>query len=391
MRQRSTIRFQNYENLIILTSGIIIALVLRFSLRKFQSGDFTDFLEPWYNFIVQHGGFSALKYNFSAYTPPYLYLLVVATYLFSGFSKVFAIKLISIIFDFVCAFLTYKLVRLKYPVGKMPIVAFLGVLFAPTIFLNSSYWGQADIIYTTGLVACLYFLCLHKETLAFICFGLAFSFKLQAMFFAPVLLILWLKKVVSWKSFLLIPTVYLVAILPARVAGRPLRDLLLIYFDQANTYKELTKSAPNLYQWISNDFYTIVVPIGFLLTITVIVLLSLCVYKSRTKVTRKLTIQLALVSSLVVPYFLPKMHDRYFFVADTISIIFGFYFPSYFFVPISIGMVSLFSYFPFLWGHCIVPLEVLALIQTATISVTIYHLAQTLRSSEREVLIDGES
>lgn len=388
MRERSRTQFQNRENLIILLSGIFLALLLRFSLKNFQSIDFRDFLEPWYNFIIQHGGFSALKYDFSNYTPPYLYLLVIDSYLFSGLSKVFAIKLISIFFDFVCAFFTYKIVRLKYPIGKKPILAFLAVLFAPSILLNSSYWGQADIIYTTGLVACIYFLCIKKEILAFLCFGIAFSFKLQVLFLAPFLLCLWLKKFVSWTSFALIPAVYFVAILPAWFIGRPFKDLLLIYAMQGNTYKDLTRNAPNLYQWIPNQFYSIFVPTGLLLTLIVVILISFTIYKSRVQVTKELLIQIALVFALVMPYFLPKMHERYFFTADTISITFGFYFPNYFFVPIIVGMVSLFSYFPFLIGHPIISLKALSLILGVTVAITIYYLTQSLRLGKRQVLTE---
>lgn len=53
--------------------------------------------------------------------------------------------------------------------------------------------------------------------------------------------------------------VYLVTIIPAWIAGRPLTDLLLIYLGQSQKFKELTKNAPNLYQWIPNELYNLVV------------------------------------------------------------------------------------------------------------------------------------
>lgn len=383
MDKISTSKFQKYENHIILTIAILIALYVRFSLRHFESRDFKVFLEPWHNFIIQHGGGNALKYNFSNYNVPYLYLMVIGTYIFSGLSKVFAIKLISIVFDFVCAFFVYNLVHLKYPVCKLPIIAFITVLFAPTTFLNSSYWAQCDIIYTPGLVACIYFLCIQKKIMAFVSFGLAFSFKLQALFMTPFLLLLLLKKSVSWKSFILIPAVYLVTILPAWFIGRPISDLLLVYLEQTSRKKLLVQNAPNLYQFIPialrGESYTIFLIMGLLLTLTALFMLLVSVYKSRANVSKELIIQLALTVALLVPYLLPKMHERYFFGADIISIIYGYYFPIYFFVPITIGMVSLFSYFPFLINMTIVSLKVLAIILGFTIIIVFHHLAQTLR------------
>lgn len=60
----------------------------------------------------------------------------------------------------------------------------------------------------------------------------------------------------------------------------------LIYFNQANKYKELAKKTPNLYQWVLSSFYNILVPIGLTLSISAIVLLSYIVYTSREKLLR---------------------------------------------------------------------------------------------------------
>ena len=60
-------------------------------------------------------------------------------------------------FDVICAYLAYKLVRLRRPQGPLPAAAFGVVLFAPTVVANSSYWGQVDSEWTAGLLACVYF------------------------------------------------------------------------------------------------------------------------------------------------------------------------------------------------------------------------------------------
>ncbi|MEW5960748.1 MAG: hypothetical protein AB1801_23735, partial [Chloroflexota bacterium] len=355
MNDKITTWLRRHEDTLILVVGLALALWLRYSLRNFESDDFRGFTGKWYDFIVNHGGFRALQYDFANYSPPYLYLLTMATYLFAGIPKVFAIKLISIIFDFGCAFFIYKLVRLKYPTGSIPCFAALAGLFAPTVFLNSSCWGQADVIYTTGLLACLYFLASRQEIPAFIAFGLALAFKLQAIFLAPLLFILLLKGRVSWRSFFIIPLVYFIAILPAWFSGRPLVDLLLIYFNQADTYQQLTKNAPNLYQWFPNRTYEIFYHAGLIWTAALIYLFALSVYKSRAQLTTAIMVELATISVLIMPYFLPKMHERYFFAADVLTIVFAFYFPPYFFVAILIQMVSLFTYLPFLFKVEVIP------------------------------------
>src|SRR6185437_2951646 len=88
-----------------ITILFLLSLALRLSLYHVITNDYTVFLSPWYDFIKNHGGFAALKYNFSNYNPPYLYLLALATY--TPIPKLAAIKTISVIFDAVLALFTY--------------------------------------------------------------------------------------------------------------------------------------------------------------------------------------------------------------------------------------------------------------------------------------------
>lgn len=334
----------NYPVTKYLIAGVIFAIFIRWICVPNKSVDYKYFLDPWYDFIASNGGFSALKHGFADYTPPYLYWILIAATLLSGLPKILAIKLFAMSVDFLCAFLTYKIVKLKYPIGNMPTLAFLAIILSPTVIYNSALWGQCDVIYTAGLIACVYFLSIYKQIPALVSFGVAISFKFQAMFLSPLLLIMVVKKRISWYLLPIIPIVYVILMLPAWIAGRPMTDLLLVYFNQANKYKELAKNSPNLYQWIPNNFYNIVVPIGLSLTVATMILLAYRVYKSRLEITQDRLIHLATISVLFMPYILPKMHERYFYPADILSIIFSFYFPQYRWVAISVQLASFFSY-----------------------------------------------
>lgn len=370
--ERDRASFKSLEDYLILATGVLLALALRVSLLNFTTLDFRDFHGAWFNFIQENGGVWALKYPFSNNTPLYLYLLVAAHY--AGLSALQAVKLIPASFDFINAFFIYRIVRLRYPAGPTSLYAFLVALFAPTVVLNGSFWGETDMLYTTCLVACLYFLLAKQPGAGFVMFGLAFSFKLQAMFLAPFLLILLLKKAVPWKYSLLVPAVYLVTLVPAWLVGRPLPELLQVYLGQTDKYARLSMNAPTLYQWFPNDLYNILYPAGMLWCTAIVFFFVTTVYKSRTPLTNARMIELAALSVLIVPYFLPKMHDRFFFPADVISILLGFYFPQRFFVPVIISLVSFFSYLPFLFKYQIIPLRYLALILLVIIVWLAYHL-----------------
>jgi Gpi18-like mannosyltransferase len=367
---------KRHENRLILMIGIALSIALRFSLLGYESADYKEFLSRWYDFIAQHG-FQAFAYDFANYNPPYLYLLAIVVYLFPFVPKIVAIKSISVIFDLLLGVFVYKLINLKYPRGVLATFGCLTVLFAPTIFLNSSCWGQADAIYATFLVACLYWICRSKQGLALSCFGAALAIKAQAIFFAPFLFALLLKRQVSWKPFLLVPLIYLLTLVPAVIAGRNLVDLLLIYARQSNTYQELSKHAPNFFIWFPNSAYEFLYPAGTVLGISVAFLITAGLVKSKRAVDRDVIVQLALIFVLAVPYFLPKMHERYFYLADVLSIVYAFYFPMYFYVPIVVIFCSFLSYLPYLFGIEI-PLNLVSLILGLMVVIVAKHFIESI-------------
>ena len=69
---------------------------------------------------------------------------------------------------------------------------------------------------------------------------------------------------------------------------------------------------------------------GILLGGVMAFLLVVLIYKSQAELTPSTILELSLISFMLIPFFLPKMHERYFFPADVISIAFAFYFPQIF-------------------------------------------------------------
>ena len=373
--QRSFLR--RHENRLILMIGIILALALRFALFGYESVDYKAFLSNWYDFIQQHG-FEAFAHDFANYNPPYLYLMAIVVKLLPFLPKIVAIKSISVVFDLLLAWFVYKLINLKYPGSILPVFGCLTVLFAPTIFLNSSCWGQADSIYAAFLVACLYWICTGRQWLALVSFGFALAIKAQAIFFVPFLFALLLKRQLSWKPFLLVPLIYLFTLVPAWIAGRNFFDLFFIYIRQSNTYHELSKHAPNIYIWFPDSAYDFLYPAGMILGLSVAFLIIAGLIKSSRAVDRDLIIQMSFIFALSIPYFLPKMHERYFYLADVLAIVYAFYFPKYFYVPIIVILCSFLSYLPYLFGIDI-PLNLVSLILGSMVVVAAHHLVASLR------------
>ncbi len=358
---------------------LLLALLVRKELLPIRTKDYNVFLSYWYDFIKSHGGIKALKYGFANYNEPYLYLIVIATHL--PILKITAIKSISIFFDFVLAGIVYLIVRIRYEKSYLPIIAALIVLFLPTVIINSSLWAQSDSIYTSFSLGGLYFLLRKKPLWALIFFGAAFAFKLQTIFLFPLLFVLWMVGEIRLRYLFIIPLVYVVAIFPAYLLGGNFTDMLTLYLIQA-TYPQqnLTLNAPNLYQLIP-------VPIqqqlfwhhaSIILTLGVALFLSFVVLASKRKITSEITLKLALAFVLIVPFFLPAMHDRYFYMADILSLAYAFYFPKYFYVPVLVQLCSLESYMPFVMHATVISGPYLALLMLGIITLVVWDLAKTL-------------
>lgn len=374
--ERVSSRIAALDNLIFFIVGLVIALMLRIRLFKIQSVDYDWFLSPWYDYIISHGGFRAFKDDFSNYTPPYLYLLTLATYL--PIPKLYAIKWTSVVFDFVLAALVALIVRLKYESRTLWMLSFFITLFTPTVFFNSALWGQCDAMYTSALLASLYFIIKRRPVVSVIFLGVALTFKLQSVFLFPLFLILWLKKEIRMRVFLLIPAMYVLLILPAWLMGRPFLDLLLIHKRHTEAYNQLTLNAPNLYQWLV--YHRAIEKASLFFAMGVIFLFCFVVHKSRVELEKNIIVKLATASAILLPFVLPHMHERYFFPADMLSIIYAFYFPRFFFVPLLVISASFFSYLPVLFFNELKPVLIpyMAVLMAIALIVTMVDLVRTL-------------
>jgi Gpi18-like mannosyltransferase len=352
--------------------------MLRKYLLPIHSIDYDKFVSLWYVFIKTHGGMRALRYNFSGYNEPYLYLLVISTHL--PLLQITAIKSISIFFDLTLAAFVALIVRIKYEQSYLPIVAGLIVLFLPTIFINSALWAQCDSIYTTFLLGSLYFFLRKKPFWACVFFGLAFAFKLQAIFFLPLLFVLWLMGEIRLRYFLAIPLVYVLSIFPAYLYGRKFTDMLKLYFVQTTFPNMLSMNAPNLFVLIRVPLeeFSPWKHVGILLAVAAVLILCFVVLASKKKMTNELILKLALIFVLLMPFLLPEMHERYFYIADVLSLIYAFYFPKYFYIPILVQFCSLESYMPFIMDQTVINLAYLALLMLAIIVLITYDLIKTL-------------
>ncbi len=347
-----------------------VAIGARYAVWPVETHDYLDYTRHWYD-TIRLEGFHSFSHRIADYTPPYLYTLYAISKLFPELSSLTATKLPGTIGDVLCSGIAFGFLRRRRP-WPLPLAAAFAVLLAPTVIVNSALWGQNDSVYTAALLACLALLAAGRPWWAMASYAVALTIKLQSMFLLPLLVGLAVRGVVPWRSFLLIPASYGIAILPSWLAGRPLQELLTIYQGQIEQLDMLHVGAPNPYALVPPSFYPKpAFPIGLVVGATAATLIAGAVARSRVSLTSERTLTLGLATLLLMPFALPKMHERYFYAADVTAIVFASFFPRRFYVPILIGFGSFVAYTTYLLPQPILPLPIASLVMGIALVVVL--------------------
>lgn len=320
-----------------------------------SNSDFGVFLLPWYQAILAEGRLAALHGGFSDYTPPYIYVLVLCTLTDGWLSPIVAVKLCSMLWTLFGATQVHGICR---AVGRSREFSLLAaVIFAtlPEISLNSIVWGQSDVIYVSFLLAFLHALLRGRRGWAMVMFGIALAFKPLAAVVAPFVAYLLLRDLPvpgralrALRDAMLVPLTYAAMMLPAVLAGRPLRELFTFYASQYGEHPLLSMAAPNpwlivqqlvaypadfreppLLSRLAPDTFLwlqavlpqhdgmILAGVALALLACGALLLSFLTCRGRPGPAQLVTM-LAL-AALLVPYFAPRMHERYFIAAGVLT------------------------------------------------------------------------
>ena len=310
-----------------LTGMLLLTAVIYLWLAGWRTTDADLWFVPWLDHIIHEGVRVSLAAplrvevegaeGYANYSPPYLYLLALASAASAWFSSFALVKLVAIAGVLFCAGCIYYLMcALVAP--RVALLGAAGLLLLPSVMLNGPAWGQTDTIWSALAALVVAFALRERWAAMMLVFGAAVAFKLQAIFIAPFLLYMVLSRRVSPRHFLLPLLAYAAMMLPAWLAGRPAWDLATVYLEQAGTYRWLSMNAPNPWSFVQYSrllSYEAGVMLGTGLTVLAALALGALSVRLRRLEGANLLL-LAAVVAAAMPYLLPKMHDRYFFLAD---------------------------------------------------------------------------
>lgn len=288
----------------------------------YWAGDNAIVLVRWYNQIIADG-FSRPVGN---YSPPYLYLLGALGALDGLMPDMALIKALSVLGALWVVFASYRLLK---QVTAFPELG-LPVLLLPSVVMNASALGQADTFWVAPCILALAAAIRRDHLWVAIWSGVAFAFKAQAIFFAPfVILLFWTRRVpaVLWA----VPAaIYVLACIPAWLAGWPAWDLATIYLRQAQWQPEdytFVSNSASWWTWFGLIAAAVAIRF-FWLGFATAVLGTLAYWRLVAVDTDRRLMIAAVLSAAGLPFLLPGMHERFFILADVLAFLYAVAFPS---------------------------------------------------------------
>ncbi len=377
--------------LIFFAAAIAAGMVLRtLSLTQSNNTDYLSCLQPWAQGF-RDNGWKYIVETWSDYNMPYLY--IIGTIARVSMNDLYLYKLVSVIFDCGLVVMVMRLSE-RFDFGSVR-KAVLGaaVFLAPTVWLNSSFWGQCDSIYVFFCLAAFVFALEQKPNLSVAMAAVAFSFKMQTIFFLPIYLVLWMKKRVRLKQIPVFLGVFVGLYLPALALGRPFADIVTIYARQSSQYSNrLNLNSPSAYALIrAGEPHNILFGAGLLLAFLFLGFLLLLAWLKRDRLNDRTLLLLTAAMVLGIPWLLPSMHERYFYLADIFCIFLAVLIPEkWYFAPFCV-LCSYAGYHAFLFMEFIpyIGLQIPSLIVLFLAGSAVFMTYQELRKPLKELALGG--
>src|SRR5206468_135366 len=110
---------------------------------------------------------------------------------------------------------------------------------------------------------------------------------------------------------------FFLSVIPAWLSGGSFVELFGIYIRQAGEYPMITSYAPNIFQLITTAMFSPdkLSAAGIIVATLGILYASILAIRSRKQLTFDNLLLLSLYFVMIIPFFLPHMHERYFYPA----------------------------------------------------------------------------
>lgn len=346
------------------------------------SPDCRDYLIPWAQTMSTMRFGEVMTGRVGDYTVLYQYFVFLLSRL--PLDPVVCYKLLSIGFEALLAYSAASLACLAggKEKGSLRFAAvFFAVLAAPTVFLNGAVWSQCDAVYASLALFGVLLILRDRPHAGCAAMAISLCLKLQAVFILPVCALLLIYRKASLRHALSALFTMGVVSLPALAAGKGIKGVLGVYLYQMGEYKQLVLDAPTVYQLIPGGG---LIPDGAASLIGIMLAAgamcaALYLGAKRGCVSAAAILDVCFALCLCIPFLLPHMHERYFFLADVLAVVYAAVHPRRLYAPALVLLCSLNGYCAYLFGAPLLgwtPLTLLMMALCAAVVLLLAHDAE---------------
>ena len=278
--------------------------------------DMAIFLEPWFAHIVHHGLVQSFAHPFSNYEPAYLYLLAIGSLAHGLLAAMSIIKILSVLGTL---FLTAAVANLLKAAAVDRRGALL-VLILPSVAINDGLLAQCDALWAGSCIFALAAMIRGATLRAMIWCGVAIAFKAQAAFMAPVIVGSMIGQRAPLWQWLVPGLVFLATLVPPFLLGWPAMKLLTVYLNQASI-DHLAGRLANPWMFgtvFGEDVARQWFVLGYIGA--GVAALTIAALAARNPRDPRLLILLGALAGTAIPFLLPKMLERYYFLGDVMTL-----------------------------------------------------------------------
>ena len=311
-----------------------LSLTARYLTALYPTADVTAFVFVWMK-NIQKVGFTNFWTVQSDYFPLYMFVINLLCLLPTGEqitvngSTFFAnwmyyLKTIFFIAEILSAVGIYLIVKYITKDKTKAVIGYCAYLILPVQFLNSAVWGNCDSLYFCAFIYIIYFILTHKDIAAYFTLGIAFSIKLQSVFIFPLIVFLILnRRLKLWPSIFFFVG-WMLSYVPSWACGAPFSQPFSTIVTQMGGYKNLTLGCANIWHLFN-------VPSGLLdlfnagSTVFALVLIGFflaVIYIRKINLTDTNLLTIAFFLIVIVPFFLPHMHERYLYALEALALVY---------------------------------------------------------------------
>lgn len=297
-----------------------VGMLLRWTGIRFEGVDYIKSLLPWYEGLAENGTLQGLAEYDGDYNIPYVTLLYFLTK--APLEPIVSIKLSSIFFDLLEAFLVLVIVReiaTENRKNEYGLLAYALVFCNPVAVMNSGYLAQCESVWVA--LALLSFWCIWRDhpVWGMLAFGAAFAMKPQGIFILPMIILLYYKK----RSFSILHVIWIpiaiqVLCIPAILGGCSFDIFIKNLKMMMGHYPYVYYYYPNIWTYIQNAPYYIFGKVGIFCAFAVLLVFMLIFAWSKKRIILKDYFDYIVFTTMTCVMILPCMHERYNYMAEVL-------------------------------------------------------------------------